>query len=453
VTGAHDLGSAELEAVELLRQLCSYPSVSTEARSLPETADAVERLLAETGFATRQLVVDEGPPAVHGELAGDGAFTLLLYNHYDVQPVDPLDEWQSPPFEPTLRDGALYARGAADNKGEIAVRLAVLRALLAERERLGLTVRWIIEGEEEIGSPHFDALARQHADLLRADACLWEGSVYRGDGSAGVALGYKGALYVQLDAEALATDAHSSGAAILPSAAWRLVGALSSLRDDSGHVTIPGFFDDVVPPTEDERRALAAHPDNDDELKATFGVDAFLDGLAGAALRERASFSPTSNIAGLTSGYGGPGMKTVLPGRASAKLDFRLVPDQQPDDLARKLRTHLDRRGFEDVTLSVLLAAEPVRTPLDHEFARRVAAVAERVWGEPPSITPLGGGTLPLLASLQRHVGVPGLSPPDNPVYIGCRAHAPNEHVRLGDVARAVKFATALFDDLAGVAP
>jgi len=231
---AHDLGSAELEAVELLQQLCTYPSVSTEARSLPETADAVERLLGETGFATRQLVVDGGPPAVHGDLAGDGPFTLLLYNHYDVQPVDPVDEWQTPPFEPTLRDGALYARGAADNKGEIAVRLAVLRALLAARERLGLSVRWIIEGEEEIGSPHFDALARQHADLLRADACLWEGSLYRGDGSAGVALGYKGALYVQLDVEALATDAHSAGAAILPSAAWRLVGALSSLRDTDG---------------------------------------------------------------------------------------------------------------------------------------------------------------------------------------------------------------------------
>ena len=450
---AHDLGSAELEAVELLQQLCTYPSVSTEARSLPETADAVERLLEETGFATRQLVVDGGPPAVHGDLAGDGPFTLLLYNHYDVQPVDPVDEWQTPPFEPTLRDGALYARGAADNKGEIAVRLAVLRALLAARDRLGLSVRWIIEGEEEIGSPHFDALARQHADLLRADACLWEGSLYRGDGSAGVALGYKGALYVQLDVEALATDAHSAGAAILPSAAWRLVGALSSLRDTDGRVAVPGFLDDVVPPTDAELQAIADQPDNDDELKATFGVDVFLDGLAGAELRERASFSPTGNIAGLTSGYGGPGMKTVLPGRASAKLDFRLVPDQHPDDIARKLRAHLDERGFEDVVLSVLLAAEPVRTPLDHVFAQRVAAVAERVWGERPSIIPLAGGTLPLLASLQRHVGVPGLSPPDNPVYIGCRAHAPNEHVRLADVARAVRFATALFDDLAGAAP
>jgi acetylornithine deacetylase/succinyl-diaminopimelate desuccinylase-like protein len=453
MTGSDDLGTAELEAVELLRQLCSYPSVSAEGRSLAETADAVERLLGETGFTTRQLVVDGGPPAVHGELAGDGPFTLLLYNHYDVQPVDPVDEWLTPPFEPTLRDGALYARGAADNKGEIAVRLAVLRALLAGRDDLGLNVRWIIEGEEEVGSPHFDALARQHAELLRADACLWEGSLFRGDGSAGVALGYKGALYVQLDVEALATDAHSAAAAVLPSAAWRLVRALASLRDDAGAVAIGGFADAVRAPTEVERQALADQPDSDDELEATFGVDGFLDGLTGAALRERSSFAPTANIAGLTSGYGGVGMKTVLPARASAKLDFRLVPDQHPDDIARKLRVHLDEHGFEDVSVSVLLSAEPVRTPLDHPFAARVAAVAERVWGEPPSITPLGGGTLPLLASLRRHVGVPGLSPPDNPVYIGCRAHAPNEHVRLGDVARAVRFATALFEDLAGAAP
>jgi acetylornithine deacetylase/succinyl-diaminopimelate desuccinylase-like protein len=453
VTATGDLGSAELEAVELLRQLCSYPSVATEGRALPETADAVERLLAETGFETRQLAVDGSPPAVYGELVGDGPFTLLLYDHYDVQPVDPLDEWETPPFEPTLRDGSLYARGAADDKGEIATRLAMLRALLATRGRLGLTVRWIIEGEEEIGSPHFDALARQHGPLLRADACLWEGALFRGDGSASVALGTKGALYVQLDVAALSADAHSAAAAVLPSAAWRLVGALSSLRDDSGRVAIRGFADDVVPPTAVEQEAIADQPDEDDELKELFGVDEFLDGLAGAALRERGSFAPTSNIAGVTSGYGGPGMKTVLPARASAKLDFRLVPDQDPHDVAAKLRNHLDANGYADVTMSVLLAAEPVRTPLDHPFALRVADVAERVWGTPPSIVPIVGGTLPLLAALRRHVGVPGVSAPDKPAYFGSRAHAPNEHVRLADVARAVRFTAALFDDLAGSAP
>jgi len=177
-----DVQSIEQEALDLTRELCRKPSVSAEERALGETADLVETLLTGAGFETKQLEVDGAPPAVYGELAGEGHASLLLYNHYDVQPVDPIELWDSPPFEPTLRDDRLYARGAADNKAEIGVRLATIRALREARDGLPLTIRWIVEGEEEVASPHFDAIVEQNVDLLRADGCLWEGSGLALDG-------------------------------------------------------------------------------------------------------------------------------------------------------------------------------------------------------------------------------------------------------------------------------
>ncbi len=442
-------GEVEAEALRLLERLSRQPSVSAENRALAETADLVESLLAEAGFSTRQLVVDGSPPAVWAERRGRSAYTLLLYDHYDVQPVDPIELWESPPFEPTLRDGKLFARGAADDKGSFAVRLAVIAALLAEHGELPVGIRWIVEGEEEVGSPHFDGIAREHAELLRADACLWEGSLHGVDGRATIGLGFKGLLYVHLEVEALARDAHSAVAAVVPSAAWRLVDALSSIRGPDGRVRIAGFYDAVRAPSAAARDVMARNgPLLEREIRSAIGVERFLDGIAGAAVAERLSFAPTSNIAGIGSGYTGPGQKTVLPARARASLDFRLVPDQRPDDILAALRAHLSAAGFDDVVVTAVASAEPVATPLDHPFVARVTDVAERVAGAPPLVVPMSGGTLPLLASLRDHVGVAGLSAPDKPAYFGSAAHAPNEHVRLEDVTRAARFFRALLETL-----
>jgi hypothetical protein len=220
----HDFKRMQSDAERLLEALCRQPSVSAEGRALEETANLVEELLAGSGFETRQLRTGGGPPAVYGEQRGRSDYTLLLYNHYDVQPVDPLELWESPPFEPTIRDGKLFARGSADNKGELAVRLAVVRSLREQAGELPITIRWIVEGEEEVSSPHFDELVRVNADALRADACLWEGAPARlSDGRPSLGLGFKGCLAVRLDVRLLKTDAHSAVAAVAPSAAWRLV--------------------------------------------------------------------------------------------------------------------------------------------------------------------------------------------------------------------------------------
>jgi len=448
-----DFGRMVEDALRILDLLCRQPSVSAEGRALDETAELVEELLAGVGFETRQLRSNGSAPAVYGDQRGRADFTLLLYNHYDVQPVDPLELWDSPPFEPTRRDGSLFARGTADNKGELAVRLAVIRAMREADGELPVNVRWIVEGEEEIGSTNFDEIVRSNAELLRADAALWEGGSARlPDGRPEVALGFKGALGIRLDVKTLATDAHSSLAPVAPSAAWRLVQALASIRDREGRVQIRGFYDNVLPATDEERDAIAASSfSEEDELRETLGLEEFIDGLSGPALWERASFQPTSNLAGINSGYSGPGIKTVLTALASAWMDFRLVPEQRPDEILELLRAHLDREGFGDISVTPIVTARPAKTSLDHPFVRRVVEVAGAVTGERASVIPLAPPTLPIVASLHEHLALPGLAAPDNPTYAGSRVHAPNEHIRLDDIEPALRFTHALLQDLGGV--
>ena len=438
------------EAQALLEQICSQPSIVAQNIGMVEMANLMETLLTETGFSTRRLHVEGAPTAIYGELRGDSDYTVLLYNHYDVQPAEPYELWLSPPFVPTVRDGKLYARGVSDNKGEIAARLAAIRALRAVYGTLPITLRWIIEGEEEVGSPHFGALAEQYSALLQADGCLWEGSSFDASGRPELVMGTKGLIYVQLDVDGTGVDAHSGAAPILPSAAWRLVQALATLRTPSGHIRIPGFYDAVLPPSEEQLAAITDQPNQDAEMREAFQVEKFVDDLTGAALLERQSFAPTCNIAGLVSGYTGEGSKTVLPAKAMAKIDFRLVPNQEPDDILAKLRAHLDAEGYNDIRITAFGKAEPVVTPMNDPFVRRIAALAESFSGERPSVTPIAGGTLPLLGALRRFVGVPGLCAPGNATYWASGAHAPNEHIRLSDLARAVRFNCHMFQSLGG---
>ena len=439
------LESHQHDAQQLLEQICRQPSVAAQNIGMAEMADMVESLLTETGFKTQRLHVEGAPTAIFGELPGRSDYTILLYNHYDVQPAEPFDLWHSPPFEPTVRDGKLYARGASDNKGELAARLAAIRALRAVHGELPITLHWIIEGEEEIGSPHFAALAEKYSTLLKADGCLWEGCGFDASDRPEMTMGTKGLLYVQLDVQGTGIDTHSGAAPILPSAAWRMVQALATLRTPEGHIRIPGFYDAALPPSEEQLGAIADQSNEEAEMREAYHVDKFVDNLTGAALLERYSFAPTCNIAGLVSGYTGEGSKTVLPAKAMAKIDFRLVPNQDPDDILAKLRSHLDEQGYSDISITTFGKAEPVVTPMHEPFARRIADIARDFSGKEPSVTPITGGTLPLLGSLRRFVGVPGLCAPGNATYWGSGAHAPNEHIRLSDLERAVRFNCHMF--------
>src|SRR5512139_648288 len=433
----------------LITNYCRFESVAAQNRMMTETADWVENLLKETGFQTRQLEVDGAPNYVFGEMKGQSDFTLLLYNHYDVQPEAPLELWNSPPFEATEENGNLVARGICDNKAELISRMCAIRAILAANGELPINIKWIVEGEEEIGSPHFEALTKQYGDLLKADGTLWEGGGFNENGQAAVALGFRGMLYVEYSVEVMKIDAHSGSAHALPSGAWRLVKALASLKDENGRILIPGFYDDVREPTEAEKQVMrdSVDPAQEERLKAMYGIDAFLHDRSGYDL-EASVFEPTANIAGFLSGYTEAGVKTVLPAKAMAKMDFRLVPDQDPDDILEKLKAHLKAQGFEDVQIKKLSEAEPVVTPIDGGFVQRIQKICRDFTSQEPEITALVGGTLPLLGSMKRNVGVLGISTSGNPSYYGSGAHAPNEHIRLKDIPRAIKFNAFLFNQL-----
>jgi len=433
----------------LITEYCRLESVAAQNRMMSETADWVEKLLQETGFTTRQLQVEGAPNYVYGTINGKSDFTLLLYNHYDVQPEAPIELWESPPFEVTEKEGKLVARGICDNKAELISRICALRAIQAAQGELPITLKWIIEGEEEIGSTHFDAMTRQYGDLLKTDGALWEGGGFNEKGQAHIAVGFRGLLYVEYSVETMARDAHSGGAHTLPSAAWRLVKALSSLKDDNGKVLIPGFYDDVREPTEMEQQAARDNVDLEQEAraKAMYGIDAFLHNRSGYDL-EISVYEPTANIAGFLTGYTEPGVKTVLPAKAMAKMDFRLVPNQRPDDILEKLKAHLEAEGFDDVQVTKLGSGDPVVTPLEGPFVQKIAQICQTFTGQEPKIIPLGGGTLPLLGAMKNNVGVLGISTSGNPAYYGSGAHAPNEHIRVSDIPRAIEFNVFMFTQL-----
>jgi acetylornithine deacetylase/succinyl-diaminopimelate desuccinylase-like protein len=260
-------------------------------------------------------------------------------------------------------------------------------------------------------------------------------------------------LYVEYSVELMKQDAHSGNAHTLPSAAWRLLKALSSIKDENDKVLIPDFYDDVRQPTEAEKQAMQDNVDleMEEKYRAMYGIDSFLHNKSGYEL-ELTVFEPTANIAGFLSGYVEAGVKTVLPAKAMAKMDFRLVPDQSPDDILEKLKSHLKVQGFEDVQVKKLGGGDPVVTPIEGAFAQRMQKICKDFTGQEPQITPLVGGTLPLLGAMKKNVGILGLSTSGNPSYYGSGAHAPNEHIRLSDIPRAIQFNAFMFTEL-GNAP
>jgi acetylornithine deacetylase/succinyl-diaminopimelate desuccinylase-like protein len=417
------------ESLEELGRLVAQPSISAQKLGLNECAELVANMLRARGFSAK-IHVTPGSPIVTAERKGGSDKTLLIYNHYDVQPPEPLDLWESPPFKPVLRDGKMYGRGVSDDKGHIVARLFALDALLAEVGDLPCNIKFIIEGEEETASINLTRFVLDHKDLLRADACMWEfGGVDHTDTPMQY-LGLRGICYVELSVDLLSMDVHSGlGGSIFPNAAWRLIWALNTLKGPDERIRIPGFYDAIKPPSAHDRILMSALPDPADEYKTRYGVPYFLKGLTGGTeLKIEEVFSPTCTICGLTSGYQGAGSKTVLPARASAKVDFRLIPDQDPADILQKLRAHLDTEGFQDVKITDLGGDAPARTDPDDPFIQLVATTAREVYGVPMTLVPLTGGSgpsYPFVHDLGLPVATGGMGYPDT------RTHAPNENIRV----------------------
>lgn len=423
-------------------RLCAQPSVSAKSEGTHECANLVVGILQQHGFRVQKFETP-GNPILVGRADGKSDRTLLFYNHYDVQPPEPLELWTTPPFEPTVREGALYARGAKDDKGEFLARLAAVDAVRAAHDgKLPCCVTFVVEGEEEIGSPHIAEFVRQHTDLLQSHGAIWEEGGLDPDGRPEIGLGRRGILSVELAVETMTRDAHSGSAHVLPNAAWRLLWAITTLKGQDERIRIPGFYDHIRAPSATDLKLLDAMPHHEEWRRKTFGVREFVRGLTGQALNH-AVFEPTCNIQGMTAGYQGAGNKTVIPARASAKIDFRLVPDQNPDDIFAKLRAHLDRQGFSDVTMEWLGAMWPSKVAADDPFVDLTARTGKEIYGLPSTLNPMGGGSSPVYA-FAKPLNIPVVT--CGVGYANNRTHAPDEHVRLVDFLNAARHIARILD-------
>ncbi len=426
--------------------LCRQPSIAAQNVGIQETARMVAQLMEEVGVAP-ELYATDGAPVVYGTVGG-GPRTLLIYNHYDVQPPEPLELWDSPPFAAEIRDGKLFARGAADNKGNLVARLCAVEAWLRTRGALPLAVKFVVEGEEEVSSAHLHQFVRDHKDLIAADGCLWEAGGKDIQENPGLYMGAKGILYVELEARGANRDVHSSQATFVPNPVWRLVWALATLKDRHENILIAGFYDDVVEPTPEELehlRRIAVQRD-DDLRRRDLGLDQFLLGVSGVQLIKRSLYQPTCTICGFGAGYTGPGSKTVLPNRAIAKLDFRLVPNQRPDDILQKLKTHLAQQGDADVEVRLLGAEHPARTPVDSLLSTVVQQTTKEIYGRDPIVSPLMAATGPMY-ELTAQFGIPTVG--TGAGYAHGNGHAPNENIRLEDFFQHMKHVALIFERFA----
>jgi acetylornithine deacetylase/succinyl-diaminopimelate desuccinylase-like protein len=432
---------------EKLRVLCQQPSVSAQNLGLKETAELVKKFLAETGFSIEMFSPSKGPPVVYGELRSKrGGKTLVVYNHYDVQPVEPVELWTNPPFSAALENGRIYARGASDNKGNIVSRLLAISALLNVEGDVPCNIKWAIEGEEEIGSPHFPEFISSYRDRLMGDAAIWEFGGLDYEDRPLVTLGLKGMLYVEFKVQTALKDSHSSRAAVVENPAWRLVKMLDTIQDEYGRILVEGWYDDVKPFTEEELAAIRALPLEEHSIRDELGIKHFLYGLTGFEFKKAFYGNPTANIAGIWSGYSGPGHKTVLPSTAQAKMDFRLVPDQDPAKLATKLKQHLVKHGFGDVEVALQAENPAARTPINAPIARIAAEAGRQIFHKEPVILVTSAASGPMhFYTNTLHLST---------VAIGCNhaqsnTHAPNENLRVDVFVQGTKWIARVIEDFA----
>lgn len=426
-----------------LERLIDYvrrPSISAEGVGIGETAEYIAEVLRGMGMPARLLPTDGWPMVLAERIEDPDLPTVLLYGHYDVQPPDPLDEWISPPFEPEVRAGRLYGRGVADNKGQHFAQILALESLLACHERLPCNVKVLLEGEEEVGSPHIAAFVEQDRDEVMADLVIISDGPVHETGQPAIVFGVRGIVGFELRARGADRDLHSGNwGNVAPNPIWTLVHLLATMKNDRGAIAIDGFYDDVQPLTDREREALAKLETDLEEVKATLGATE-LDMPASRPIPERLSAWPTFTINGLHGGYGGPGMKTVLPHEAFVKCDMRLVEAQSAADVFAKVEDHV-RRHAPNVTMTRLGSMEPSKTPLDSPYTGPIRDAIRVAQGEEPVLVPALGGSLPNYV-FTRILGIPAFTVPyANPDEAN---HAPNENLEIERFYKGIRTGAAM---------
>lgn len=431
----------------LLARLVDYlrrPSISAYGEGINEVAEYIADVMRKLGLNVKTMPT-AGWPMVFGEApAQPGAPTVLLYGHYDVQPPDPLEAWTTPPFEPSVRDGRLYARGVGDNKGQHFAQLMALETLLACRGTLPCNVKVLLEGEEEVGSPHMPAFIRDHRDELRADLVIVSDGPVHESGRSIISFGVRGVLDLELRVRGANQDVHSGNwGGIVPNPLWTLVHLLASMKNERGEITIDGFYENVRPLDDLERVALAALPIDVAQVKQSLGFQR-LDEPQERGYFERLSAWPTLTINGIHGGYGGPGSKTVLPHEAVAKCDIRLVEAQTAEEILAKVKAHVQRHAPE-VRVTSHGAMDPSKTPLDSPYTELLRQAITTAQGMEPLLVPAMGGSLPNYA-FTKTLGIPAFGVP----YANADEanHAPNENMEVARFFIGIKTGAAMLSYL-----
>jgi acetylornithine deacetylase/succinyl-diaminopimelate desuccinylase-like protein len=423
---------------ERLQDLCRMPSVAARGTGMRAVAEKVEQMLQRVGAGTRSFKVGSGFPIIYGE-CGAGPRCFVVYGHYDVQPVGQLTEWSSGPFAAVVDDGVLRARGASNSKGDLVARVAAVEAYQKTYGKLPVCLRFVVEGEDGLASPSLYRFAAENAELLRADGCVWDDGYKDTKDRLVINLGFKGIAFLELRAYGARTDLHSKWGGIVPNPAWRLVQALSTVVSPKGVITIDGFVSHVAPLTSEDRQMLKTIELDEAGLRREFRIGGWVHGMTGRELAKELIFGPTCTICGIRTGHTEAGAKTILPGAATARLDFRLVPDLTPELIVGLLRQHLDKRGFHDVEIIELGSAPYAKSSPSSMVARAAIEGAEEIYGKPPVVYPLDPASGPVGA-------VCGANQPPTPVvsfgvsYFGSNPHGPDENIRLDDFILGVKY-------------
>jgi acetylornithine deacetylase/succinyl-diaminopimelate desuccinylase-like protein len=438
--------------VEELKHYLAIPSISAlpehraDVRRCAEwTADEMRRI----GLQNVRLVETPGFPVVYGDwLGAEGAPTILFYGHYDVQPVDPIELWDSPPFEATVRDGEIYARGAADDKGQVFMHFKAIEAHLKENGRLPVNIKIILEGEEEVGSANLDNFVKDHRDELKADVVVISDSPMFDRGVPSICYGLRGLAYFQIDLRGTKSDLHSGsfgGAVANP--AFVLANILAQMKDRGGRVKIPGFYDDVRELREEEREQWKRLPFNEKRYAKELGAPR-LFGESGYSTLERVWARPTFEVNGILSGFTGEGAKTVIPAVAMAKVSMRLVPDQDPDKIAKLFEDYVRKVAPKTVEVKVtrMHGGKPWMTEFENKYVQAAGRAIEKGFGQKPVFN-REGGSIPVVATFQEILGLPsvlfGVGLPDE------NAHAPNEKLDLGNFHGGIIASAYLYDEIA----
>lgn len=437
--------------VDELTQFLAIPSISAlpaHQEDVKRCADWAAAEMTRIGLQNVTQFPTPGNPVVYGEwLHAEGAPTILFYGHYDVQPVDPIDLWESPPFEATIRDGEIYARGAADDKGQVFMHFKALEAHLSKNGKLPVNMKLILEGEEEVGSANLDDFVRAHKSELAASVVVISDTAMFDRGVPSMSYGLRGLCYFQIDVTTTKSDLHSGmygGAIANPGQVLALI--LTQIKDKNGRIKIPGFYEDVRPLTEEERAEFANLPFNEKKYRKELGLSK-LFGEPGYSTLERLWARPTFEVNGLLSGFTGEGAKTVLPARAMAKVSMRLVPDQDPQKIGDLFEAYVKRIAPKTAEVSVtrMQGGKPWMCDPHNEFVQAAARAIEQGFGRAPVLV-REGGSIPVVSTFQEELGLPsvlfGVGLPDE------NAHAPNEKLDLGNFHNGIIASALLYDEI-----